>query len=119
MKQKVRPEGMSTSLSQRNHTDNDDEAHCLRNSRREISEHTVQSTRGNDQMMKNIRTELDEVRNAMKDKTAVNLDGMIKREDLPFITSVLECPLPPKFHLPQLKVYDGPKDPLDHIGHSR
>ena len=44
------------------------------------------------------------------------LDGMLKRTDSPFTTSVLECPLPPKFHLPQLECYDGMKDPLDHIG---
>jgi len=40
---------------------------------------------------------------------------MIKRTDSPFTTSVLECPLPPKFFIPQLEVYDGTKDPLDHI----
>ena len=28
----------------------------------------------------------------------------------------MECPLPPKFRLPQLESYDGTKDPLDHIG---
>ena len=67
-------------------------------------------------MMKNMRKELDEVKNAMKGKTTINLDGMIKRTDSPFTASVLECPLPPKFHLPQLEVYDGTKDPLDHIG---
>ncbi|XP_075650217.1 uncharacterized protein LOC142620791 [Castanea sativa] len=52
----------------------------------------------------------------MKGKTAVNLDGMIKRTDSPFTTSVLEFPFPPNFRLPQLEVYDGTKDPLDHIG---
>ena len=67
-------------------------------------------------MVKNMRKELDEVKNAMKGKTAINLDGNIKRTDSPFIASILECPLPPKFHLPQLEVYDGIKDPLDHIG---
>ena len=67
-------------------------------------------------MMKNMRNELDEVKNAMKGKTTINLDGMIKRTNSPFTASVLECPLPPKFHLPQLKVYDGTNDPLDHIG---
>ena len=65
--------------------------------------------------MKKMRKELDKVKNAMKGKTAINLDGMIKRTDSPFTTSVLEFPLPPKFCLPQLKVYDGTKDPLDHI----
>ena len=61
-------------------------------------------------MMKNIRKELDEVNNAMKGKTTINLDGMIKMTDSFFTTSVLECPLPSKFHLPQLEVYDGTKD---------
>lgn len=63
-----------------------------------------------------MRKELDEVKNAMKGKTTMNLYGMIKRTDLPFTASVLECPLPPKFRLPQLEVYDGTKDPLDQIG---
>ena len=66
--------------------------------------------------MKNLQKELDEVKNAMKGKTTMNLDGMLKWADLPFTTSVLECPLPPKFHLSQLEFYDGTKDPLDHIG---
>ena len=33
----------------------------------------------------------------------------------PFTTEVLNCPLPPKFYLPQFKSYSGSKDPLDHI----
>ena len=70
-------------------------------------------------MMKNVRMELDEVKNVIKGKTMINLDGMIKRTDSPFTTSILECPLPPKFHLPQLEVYNGTKDPLDHIRASR
>ena len=67
-------------------------------------------------MMKSLRKELDEVKNAMKGKMAMNLDGMLKRIDPPFTASVVECPLPPKFRLPQLEFYDGTKDPLDHIG---
>jgi len=62
------------------------------------------------------RKELDEVKSAMKGKTTANLDGMHRRTNSPFIAKVLECPLPPKFKLPQLEVYDGTKDPLDHIG---
>ena len=76
----------------------------------------MQSTRGSDKMMKNMRKELDEVKNAMNGKSAVNFDGMIKMTDLPFTTSVLECPLPPKFRLPQLGVFDDTKDLLNHIG---
>ena len=112
----MRLEGINTSQSRHNRNDNDDEAYSPRNSRRETSEHTAQSTHGNDQMMKNMRKELDEVKNAMKGKTMINLDSMIKRIDSLFTTSILECPLSPKFCLPQLEVYDGTKDPLDHIG---
>nr|POF23222.1 hypothetical protein CFP56_78729 [Quercus suber] len=67
-------------------------------------------------MVKNMRKELDEVKNTMKGKTAINLDSMIKRTDSPFTASILEGSLPPKFRLPQLEVYDGTKDHLDHIG---
>ena len=56
------------------------------------------------------------MKNAMKRKTTMNLDSMLKRMDSPFTASVLECPLPLKFHLPQLEFYDGTKDSLDHIG---
>ena len=67
-------------------------------------------------MMKNMRKELDKVKIAMKDKTTINPDGIIKRIDSPFTASVLECPLPHRFHLPQLEVYDSTKDPLNHKG---
>ena len=50
---------------------------------------------------------MDEMKSAMKGKTSKNLDRMIKRTNSPFTTSVLECPLPPKFRLPQLETYDG------------
>ena len=62
-----------------------------------------------------MRKEMDELKSAMMDKGGENLDGMIQRMDSPFTTEVLNRPLPPKFHLPQLESYDGSKDPLDHI----
>ena len=58
---------------------------------------------------------MDELKDAMKGKTAKKLDVMVKMTDSPFKSKVLECPLPPKFHLPQLESYDGLKDLLDHI----
>ena len=64
----------------------------------------------------NIRKEeMDELKSSMKDKGGENLDGMIWKMDSPFTTEVLNRPLPPKFHLPQLESYDSSKDPLDHI----
>ena len=58
---------------------------------------------------------MDELKNVMKEKKTKNLGGMVKRTNLPFTMKVLECPLPPKFPLPQLELYDGLKDSLDHI----
>ena len=58
---------------------------------------------------------MDELMNAVKDRAMENLDGMIQRVDSPFTTEVLNHPLPPKFHLPQLESFDGSRDPLDHI----
>ena len=47
--------------------------------------------------MKNMRKELGKVKNAIKGKITINLDGMIKRTDSPFIANILECLLPPNF----------------------
>ena len=44
----------------------------------------------------NIRREMDELKNAMKEKVVENLDGMIRRTDFSFTTEVLNRPLPPK-----------------------
>ena len=65
--------------------------------------------------LRNMRKEMDELKSGMKDKSRENLDGMIRRTDSPFTTEVLNRPLPPKFHRPQLESYDSSKDPLDHI----
>ena len=65
--------------------------------------------------LRNMRKEMDKLKGVVKDKGGENLDGMIRRTDTPFTIEVLNCPLPPKFHLPQLESYDGSKDPLDHI----
>ena len=67
------------------------------------------------ELQEKIPLEMDKLKSAMKDKGGENLDGMIWRTDSPFTNIVLNYPLLPKFHLPQLESYDGTKDPLDHI----
>ena len=73
------------------------------------------SDRTSNDLLKSIRKERDKLTNAMKEKMGKILDRMVKRTDSPFTTKVLECPLLPKFCLPQLKSFDGLKDLLDHI----
>ena len=117
LKRRARPEGNNASHHQRSHNRHDEEASSPDNSKgKDATEYTGQSMHDNDHMMKSLRRELDKVKNAMKGKMAMNLDDMLKRTDSPFTANVLECPLPPKFCLPQLEFYDGTKDPLDHIG---
>ena len=62
-----------------------------------------------------MRKEMDELRNMIKEKTDRSLDRMVRKTDSPFTVVVLECPIPSKFRLPQLKPFDGLKDPLDHL----
>ena len=62
-----------------------------------------------------MRKEIDELKNAMKEKTNKNLDRRVERTDSLFTSKVLECPLLLNFCLPQLKLFIGLRDPLDYI----
>ena len=58
---------------------------------------------------------MDELRNAIKEKTDQSLDRMVRAINSPFTTVVLECLVPSKFRLPQLESFDALKDPQDHL----
>ena len=58
---------------------------------------------------------MDELRSAIKGKMNRSLDRMVKMMDSLFTTAVLECPVPSKFRLPQLELFEGLKEPLDHL----
>ena len=58
---------------------------------------------------------MDELRNAIRGKIDRGLDRMVRITDLPFTSAILECPVLPKFHLPQRKPFDELKDPQDHL----
>ena len=62
-----------------------------------------------------MRKEMDELRNAIKEKTDQSLDRIVRMTDSPFTVAIQECPVPSKFRLPQLEPFDGLKDPLDHL----
>ena len=74
-----------------------------------------QFERTNDDLLKSMKKDMDELKNAMKQKTTKNLDEMVKMTYSPFTNKILECPLPPKFCLPRLDSYHSLKDPLNHI----
>lgn len=54
---------------------------------------------------------MDGLRNAIKEKTDRSLDRMVRATNLPFTAAVLEYPVPLKFRLPQLELFDRLKDP--------
>ncbi|XP_065623282.1 uncharacterized protein LOC136064862 [Quercus suber] len=69
----------------------------------------------NSDILREMRREMDELRNAIKEKTKRSVDRMVRATDLPFTTAVLDCPVPSKFRLPQLEPFDGLKDLQDHL----
>ena len=58
---------------------------------------------------------MDELRNAIREKTDQSLDRIVRKTNSSFTVAVQECPVPSKFHLPQLEPFDKLKDPLDHL----
>ena len=58
---------------------------------------------------------MDELRSAIKEKTERSVDRLVRATDSPFTTAVLECPVPSKFRVPQLELFDKLKDPQDHL----
>jgi len=69
----------------------------------------------NSDLLREMRKEMDELRNAIRGKTNRSLDRMVRTTNSPFTTAVLECPMSSKFRLPQLEPFDGLKHPLDHL----
>ena len=58
---------------------------------------------------------MDELRSAIKEKTEQIVDRLVRATDSPFTAAVLECPVSLKFRLPQLELFNGLKDPQDHL----
>ena len=58
---------------------------------------------------------MDFMMNALRGRVSSDLDNLVHRANLPFTASVSLFPLPPKFWMPQVEIYDESKDPLDHL----
>ena len=56
---------------------------------------------------------MDEIKENMKRANLV--DDLVHRTDSPFTASINSHPLPHKFKMPSLDLYDGTHDPFDHI----
>ena len=65
--------------------------------------------------MQMIKERMDFMMNALKGWVSNDLDELVHWTNSPFTTPVTSFPLPAKFRMPQIKAYDGSKDPLDHL----
>lgn len=65
--------------------------------------------------MEDIRRALATMKEDLKGKAPTTVNKLILRIDHPFTPEVMAQPLPDKFKLPQMEMFDGGKDPLDHL----
>ena len=54
-----------------------------------------------------------QIRDSMRGKT--HIDDLIHRMNSPFTVPITTHPLPSKFKMPTLDLYNGTRDPYDHI----
>lgn len=52
---------------------------------------------------------------AKKMGASLSVDQLLTSTDLPYNAEVMAAPLPPKFKVTQMEMYDGSKDPLEHL----
>ena len=79
--------------------------------RRSIHQRPTTPDEQNSDLLREMRKEMAELRNAIKEKTDRSIDRMVRATDSPFTATVLECPVLSKFRLPQLEPFDGLRDP--------
>ena len=79
--------------------------------RRSIHQRPTTLDEQNSNLLQEMRKEMDELRNAIKEKTDRSVDRVVRATDSPFTSVVLEWPVPSKFRFPQLEPFDGLRDP--------
>ena len=102
MRQRLQQEENRTEINR----DDDGDNHKRRTSTPKVA---------NSDLLREMRNEMEELRNAIKGKTDQSVDRIVRKTDSPFTLAIQECPVHSKFRLPQLEPFDGLKDPLDHL----
>ena len=64
---------------------------------------------------KSLQQELGRVKEVVKGRAPYTMDTLVQQTESPFTAEVLRYPLPAKFRMPQVEVFDGVKDPVDHL----
>ena len=61
------------------------------------------------------RYKLNHMKEAVKGRAPVFMDALVQQTESLFTTEVLHFPLSAKFRMPQVEMFDGTKDPIDHL----
>ena len=68
-----------------------------------------------EQRFKGIQQDLSHMKEVVKGRAPNSMDTLVQQTELPFTAEVLHFPLPAKFRMPQIKAFNGTKDPVDHL----
>ena len=55
------------------------------------------------------------MKETVRGRAPVTMDALVQQTEFPFTAGVLPFPLPAKFKMPQIEMFDGTKDPVDHL----
>ena len=67
-----------------------------------------------EQRFKSLQQELSRVKAVVRGRTPDTMDTLVQQTESPFIAEVLHYPLPAKFIMPQVEMFNGVKDPVEH-----
>ena len=55
------------------------------------------------------------MREVVRGRAPNTMDTLVQQTESPYTAEVLHFPLPAKFRMPQVEVFDGTRDPVDHL----
>ena len=68
-----------------------------------------------EQRFRSLQQEIDRVKEVVKGRAPDTMDTLVQQTESPFTVEVLRYPLLAKFRMPQVEIFDGVKDPVDHL----
>ena len=68
-----------------------------------------------EQRFKSLQQELSRVKEVVRGRALDTMDTLVQQIESPFTAEVLHFPLPTKFRMPQVEVFGGVIDPVDHL----
>ena len=68
-----------------------------------------------EQRFRNLQQEISRMKEVVRGRAPDTMDTLVQQTESPFTVEVLRYPLPAKFRMPQVEIFDGVKDPVDHL----